>query len=63
MHGKFFLMSLLISLNTIDKDFIEKSKILSLSLLPLMFSDSAVGGSDENEEKMNYRRIVEEKIA
>lgn len=63
MHGKFFLMSLLISLNTIDKVFIEKSKTLSLSLLPLMFSDSAVGGPDENEDKVNYRRIVEEKIA
>ena len=33
-------MSLLISLNSVDKNFIEKSKILTLSLLPLMFSDS-----------------------
>jgi hypothetical protein len=55
MHSKYFLMSLLISLNTIDKHFIEKAKTLAISLLPLMFSDA--------DENLNYRQIVEEKIA
>jgi hypothetical protein len=63
MHSKYFLMSLLISLNTVDKVFIEKSKVLALSLLPLMFSDSGVESGDGDSGKLSYRKIVEEKIA
>ena len=64
MHSKYFLMSLLISLNTVDKVFIEKSKVLALSLLPLMFSESAVDANDTADNtKISYRKIVEEKIA
>ena len=63
MHSKYFLMSLLISLNTVDKVFIEKSKVLALSLLPLMFSDTIFDAIDDNNGKFSYRKIVEEKIA
>lgn len=47
MHSKYFLMSLLISLNTVDRHFIEKAKTLAISLLPLMFASS--------EGEINYR--------
>lgn len=63
MHSKYFLMSLLISLNTVDKVFIEKSKVLALSLLPLMFSDTNFDATDAISGKISYRKIVEEKIA
>ena len=43
-------MSLFVGLNSNDKIFIEKSRILSLAILPLMFPD------------LKYRRIVEDKI-
>jgi hypothetical protein len=52
MHSKYFLMSLLISLNSVDKVFIEKSKVLTLALLPLMFSDA---NFDSENFKINYR--------
>ena len=45
-----FLVSLFVSLNSTDKLFIEKARILSLAILPLMFPDLA------------YRKIVEDKI-
>jgi hypothetical protein len=54
MHSKYFLMSLVISLNTLDRHFIEKAKILAISLLPLMFTDDT--------DKLSYRQIVEERI-
>ena len=50
LQSKFFVVSLFIGLNTTDKKFIEKSRILSLSVLPLMFPD------------LKYRKIVEDKI-
>ena len=45
-----FLVSLFVSLNSTDNLFIEKARILSLAILPLMFPDLA------------YRKIVEDKI-
>ena len=50
LHSKLFLVSLFVGLNSTDKIFIEKSRILSLAILPLMFPDVA------------YRKIVEDKI-
>ena len=50
LQSKFFLTSLFIGLNTTDKKFVEKSRILSLAVLPLMFPD------------LKYRRIVEDKM-
>ena len=50
LHSKIFLVSLFVGLNATDKIFIEKSRILSLAILPLMFPDVA------------YRRTVEHKI-
>ena len=50
LHSKIFLVSLFVGLNSTDKMFIEKARILSLAILPLMFTDLA------------YRKIVEDKI-
>ena len=50
LHSKIFLVSLFVGLNSTDKIFIEKSRILSLAILPVMFPDPA------------YRKIVEDKI-
>lgn len=50
MHSKIFLVSLFVGLNSTDKIFIEKSRILSLAILPLMFPDQV------------YRKIVQDKI-
>ena len=50
MHSKFFLVSLFMGLNSTEKTLIEKSRVLSLTVLPLMFV---------NQE---YRTIVENKL-
>lgn len=50
LHSKIFLVSLFVGLNSTDKINIEKSRILSLAILPEMFPDPA------------YRKIVEDKI-
>ena len=50
LHSKIFLVSLFVGVNSTDKLFIEKSRILSLAILPIMFPDPA------------YRKVVENKI-
>ena len=50
LHSKLFVVSLFIGLNTTDKKFLEKSRVLCLSLLPLMF------------QSVDYRKTVEEKL-
>ena len=50
LHAKFFLVGIFMALNSTDKVLIEKSKILSICVLPLMFTD------------LDYRREVEENI-
>ena len=51
IHAKLFLVALFITLNAIDKNFVEKAKTLALGILPLMFSDK------------EYREEVEKKLS
>lgn len=37
--AKLFLVCLFITLNAVDKQFIEKARIICLATLPLMFGD------------------------
>lgn len=39
LHSKFFLIGLFMSLNSMDQKVIQSSKIICLSVLPLMFED------------------------
>ena len=48
---KVFLVCLFVSLNEIDKQFVERARVVCLVLLPLMFSDES------------YRKQVEHKIS
>ena len=50
LHCKYFLVSLFMSLKSVDKKVIEKSKIICLSVLPLMFEDE------------KFREVVESMI-
>jgi len=50
LHSKYFLVGLFMTLNSSDRIFIEKSRILCLSCLPLMFVDT------------DFRKTVQQKI-
>lgn len=50
LHAKIFLVSLFVSLNAVDHSFVEKARVLALSILPLMFGEK------------KYREEVEQKI-
>ena len=47
---KLFLVCLFITVNVVDKSFVEKARIVCLATLPLMFAEQ------------NYRLKVEKKI-
>lgn len=50
LHQKYFVIGLFMSLNALDNKIIERSKVLCLSVLPLMFEDE------------KFREIVESAI-
>jgi hypothetical protein len=41
LHTKLFLLGLFMSLNSVDRSYIEKSRVLCLSLLPLVMVSPA----------------------